>query len=96
MREERPMANAPDGDQLLVTVDEAARRLSIGRSHLYEYLLRGSLRSVRIGRSRRIASRDLEAFIGGLLQDSVDTSPIGVELAPIRPIKRVPEPPRRR
>jgi excisionase family DNA binding protein len=96
MKEERSMANAPDGDQLLVTVDEAARRLSIGRSHLYEYLLRGSLRSVRIGRSRRIASRDLEAFIGGLLQDSADTSPIGVEPAQIRPVKRVPEPPRRR
>jgi excisionase family DNA binding protein len=96
MKEKRSMANAPDGDQLLVTVDEAARRLSIGRSHLYEYLLRGSLRSVRIGRSRRIVSRDLEAFIEGLLQDSTDAAPTFAEPAQIRAVKRVPKPPRRR
>ncbi len=90
------MANAPEDDRLLVTVDEAARRLSIGRSHLYEYLLRGSLRSVRVGRSRRIASHDLEAFIEELLQDTERNSPAGVVPAQIRPLKRVPKPPRRR
>jgi excisionase family DNA binding protein len=90
------MANAPDDDKLLVTVDEAARRLSIGRSHLYEYLLRGSLRSVRIGRSRRIASRDLQAFIDQLFQDTAWTSPATGPRLQIRPAKRVPKPPRRR
>jgi len=61
-----------DGDgpkQLLITVDEAARRLSIGRSHIYEQMQRGRLRSVRIGRSRRILERDLEGFIDELLGD---------------------------
>lgn len=90
------MTYPQDSDRLLLTVDEAARRLSIGRSHLYEHLLRGSLRSVRIGRSRRISSRDLEAFIEGLLQDSADSSLVSSRPAQIRPVNRVPERPRRR
>jgi excisionase family DNA binding protein len=90
------MAIKAEETRLLLTVDEAARQLSIGRSNLYEHLLRGSLRSVRIGRSRRIASRDLEAFIEGLLQDSTDVSPTSVRLAQIRPVNRVHERPRRR
>lgn len=90
------MANEPDNEKLLVTVDEAARRLSIGRSHLYEFLLRGNLRSVRIGRSRRIASRDLEAFMDQLLQDSELGSPAVVPAVQVRPVKRIPKPPRRR
>jgi excisionase family DNA binding protein len=95
MREQSP-AGAPTDDRLLVTVDEAAHRLSIGRSHLYEYLLRGDLRSIRIGRSRRIASRDLDAFIECLLQGSADTPPALGPPAQIRPVKRVPKQPRRR
>lgn len=90
------MTYPQDSDKLLVTVDEAARRLSIGRSNLYEHLLRGSLRSVRIGRSRRISSRDLEAFIEGLLQDSADTPLLSSRSAQIRAVNRVPERPRRR
>ncbi len=90
------MANALDEEKLLVTVDEAARRLSIGRSHLYEYLLGGSLRSVRIGRSRRIASCDLESFVDQLLQDTPVTSLVAVTSVQKRHVKRVPERPRRR
>lgn len=90
------MAIPQDSGNLLLTVDEAARRLSIGRSHLYEHLLRGNLRSVRIGRSRRIPSSDLDAFVEGLLQDSPDTSSIGRRPTQIRPVKEVPQRPRRR
>ena len=54
---------------LLVTVEEAARRLSIGRSHIYAQMQCGNLRSIQIGRSRRILERDLEAFIDELLDD---------------------------
>jgi excisionase family DNA binding protein len=53
--------------ELLITVAEAARRLSVGRSHLYLLLQRGSLRSIHIGRSRRIAVRDLERFVADLV-----------------------------
>jgi excisionase family DNA binding protein len=51
------------GSELLINVDEAARRLGIGRSHIYRYIDNGRLRSVRLGRSRRVAPQDLEAFV---------------------------------
>ena len=49
--------------ELLITIPEAARRLSIARSHLYQHLQRGTLVSVHIGRARRIHVRELEAFV---------------------------------
>jgi excisionase family DNA binding protein len=90
------MTYPQDSDRLLITVEEAARRLSIGRSHLYEYLLRGSLPSIRIGRSRRIASRDLEAFLDRLLHESSDNPPASSRSAQMEPVNRVPTRSRRR
>jgi excisionase family DNA binding protein len=49
--------------RLLITVEEGARRLSIGRSHLYKHLQSGALRSLLIGRSRRVAVADLDRFV---------------------------------
>jgi excisionase family DNA binding protein len=43
-----------EGDLTLVTVEEAARRLSVGRTTLYALLKEGEIPSVRIGRLRRI------------------------------------------
>ncbi len=96
MRNEISMASAADEERLLLSIDEAARRLSIGRSHLYQLLQQGSLRSVWIGRSRRIATGDLHALVEQLLDDSSDTSGTGGGLAEIGRVKRVPERPRRR
>lgn len=50
-------------DQLLLTVEEAAGRLSIGRSRLYQLLNDGMLESLQLGRSRRIPAYALEAFV---------------------------------
>lgn len=50
-------------EPLLFTVDEAARRLSIARSNVYRHMARGELRSVSIGRCRRIALEDLNEFV---------------------------------
>ncbi len=74
----------------LLTIEEGARRLSIGRSHIYELMQRGGLRSVRMGRSRRILNTDLEAFIDQIL-NGPDDLPARQE-PPRRqpPIKRVP------
>jgi excisionase family DNA binding protein len=90
------LENKPEEIGLLITVDEAARRLSIGRSHLYEYLLNGSLQSIRIGRSRRIAIRDLNAFIERLRENCGDPVDRGIRPLEIRPKKSIPERPRRR
>lgn len=40
-------------DRLLLTVEEAARRLSIGRTLCYELVAAGQIRTIRVGRLRR-------------------------------------------
>ena len=52
------------GHVRLVTIPAAAKLLGVSRSKLYELLGEGALPTVRIGRSRRIAITDLEAFVG--------------------------------
>ncbi|MFN2488614.1 MAG: excisionase family DNA-binding protein [Actinomycetota bacterium] len=52
-----------DDARLLVDVREAANRLSLGRTTVYELINRGDLESVRVGRSRLIPSDALTAFV---------------------------------
>jgi excisionase family DNA binding protein len=47
----------------LLTVSEAADRLSVGRSRLYEEVSSGRLRSVRIGRRRLIPVDALTDYV---------------------------------
>jgi excisionase family DNA binding protein len=49
--------------KLLVSVEEAAQMLSIGRSLVYKLVLSKQVLSVKIGRTRRIPVFALEAFI---------------------------------
>lgn len=49
--------------KLLVSVEEAAQMLSIGRSLVYKLVLSKGVLSVKIGRTRRIPVFALEAFI---------------------------------
>ena len=53
----------PGPDALLLTPEEAARRLSIARSSLYELVLTGEIESIKIGRSRRIPADALDAYV---------------------------------
>ena len=49
--------------QLLLRVEEAAQRLGIGRSLMYQLVLSGSVESVPIGRLRRIPAECLDEYI---------------------------------
>ncbi|MDX3588241.1 MULTISPECIES: helix-turn-helix domain-containing protein [Streptomyces] len=53
------------GDTTLValTVAEAARRIGIGRTKLYEYISSGEIRSVKIGSLRRIPAEAVGEFL---------------------------------
>ena len=54
----------PDGQpKLLLTPEEAARALGIGRTKLYELLATSKLPSVRIGGSRRVSVGALTEFV---------------------------------
>ena len=72
MVEEPPTTPRPDAsfakacDKLLVTVEEAAERLSLGRTHCYSLVMRGEIGSVKIGRSRRVPVAALREFVENL------------------------------
>ena len=57
-------------EKLLLTIDEAAQRLGIGRSHAYVYVLRGELESVKLGRSRRVPLEAIDAFVARLRSET--------------------------
>lgn len=50
-------------DPVLLRVEEAARRLSIGRTKTYELMTAGELPVVRIGRSVRIPTAAVEDWV---------------------------------
>ena len=50
-------------EQILMTVDEAAKALSIGRTKTYELVGSGIIPSVRIGRSVRVPVKQLVELI---------------------------------
>ena len=55
-----------DETKLLLTVTEAASRLSLGRSKTYELVRAGVIPSVRITGSRRIKVSDLLVYVAAL------------------------------
>ena len=51
------MSQNPDHTEtprLMLTIPEAARRLSIGRSFIYQLMIAGELETVQLGRLRRV------------------------------------------
>lgn len=64
------------GPELLVTVEEAARRLSLGRTTIYGLIAGGRLRTVTVGRSCRVSVEDLVNYVHSLRAES---SGIGAE-----------------
>lgn len=54
---------AEEPPPLLVTVEQAARLLAIGRTALYHLIWDGELQPIRIGRSVRFTLAQLEQFV---------------------------------
>lgn len=53
-------------EKLLVSPDEAAELLSIGRTYLYELIRAGEIRSVHVGRLRRVPVAALRDYVDRL------------------------------
>lgn len=49
-------------ERLLLTIDDVAKQLGVGKTTVYVLLAKGALRAVRIGRSTRIPAAELHAF----------------------------------
>ena len=54
---------------LLLTPQEAARRLSLARSTVYQLVLTGELESIKIGRSRRVLASSLADYVERLRRE---------------------------
>lgn len=53
---------------VLLSIEEAADSLRIGRSTIYEHIASGDVPSLKIGRRRLVRRADLEAFADRLVQ----------------------------
>ena len=62
------MTEATD-ERLLLTVEETAERLGIGRTLAWRLVHEGQLPSVRLGRCVRVPRRELEAWVQEHRQD---------------------------
>jgi excisionase family DNA binding protein len=63
-----PAENTSDAqtDELLLTVEEAARRLRLGRTLVYRLISSGELESVKVGRLRRVPAESLPKYVATL------------------------------
>jgi excisionase family DNA binding protein len=59
---------------VVLTVEQAANRLGIGRTLMYELVKRGDVRSVSIGRLRRIPAQCVDEYVARLLGQTADLS----------------------
>lgn len=56
---------------LLLTIEEAADRLNIGRTLMYSLVSPGVVKSVTIGRLRRIPAECLDEYVASLLARNI-------------------------
>jgi excisionase family DNA binding protein len=66
------LARSPAGDgqpRLLLTVEEAAHRIGVCRSIMFKLIREGDVRSVKVGRLRRVTPAALEDFVARLSRD---------------------------
>lgn len=57
------MIKNPTEHRLAFKIPEAAESLSISRSYVYELIRMGKIKTIKIGRSRRITKNQLQAYI---------------------------------
>ncbi|MEU2083138.1 excisionase family DNA-binding protein [Streptomyces albus] len=62
------LATPVDTTLVLLTVEEAARRLSIGRTLCYRLIRTGELESVPVGRLRRVPAAAVDEYATRLRQ----------------------------
>ena len=66
MGDPQPVRDVLAGEALLLTPEEAARVLWVGRTTIYGLIKAGELRAVHIGRSCRLARAELERYANRL------------------------------
>lgn|GEM_PF-3251397 len=57
-------------EKMAYTVEEASVLLSLSRAQVYRLIDRGEIESIKVGKSRRVTSRQLDTFLLGREQES--------------------------
>ncbi|MBA3489905.1 MAG: helix-turn-helix domain-containing protein [Longispora sp.] len=57
---------------VVLTIEQAAKRLGIGRTTMYGLVMSGEVRSVTIGRLRRVPARCLDEYVNHLLDQPIN------------------------
>jgi excisionase family DNA binding protein len=65
------MRSNDDGRRLLLTIPQAAQRLGVGRTTVYQLTNAGELEVVHIGRCARIPIASVDAFVERIRDQSV-------------------------
>lgn len=63
-------------EQLLMTAEEAAHALRVGRTTLFALIKTGDLHAVHIGRSCRLTRAELQRFVGRLDEAASPPTPV--------------------
>ena len=68
-----PVEQGTDSQPLrqLLTVRESCKRLGISHPTLYELLNSGQIKSLKIGRARRVPVAEIDAFVRRQLRDDI-------------------------
>lgn len=69
-RPPRVRLNSPELVKVLLTVDEAAHKLSIGRTSVYRLMNRGDLGYILVGGTRRVPVESVSQYVSQQLQRS--------------------------
>jgi excisionase family DNA binding protein len=64
------MSSPVSGQAVLLTVEEAAERLRIGRTSMYRLVSTGAIETVTVGRLRRVPEECLAQYVTRLRQHS--------------------------
>jgi excisionase family DNA binding protein len=75
MNDRQPLRDVLAADQLLLTPEEAANALRLGRTTVYALIKAGDLRPIHIGRSCRISRAELERYVNRLDAPPPDVPP---------------------
>lgn len=65
---------APEPNRILLTVQEAAKVLGIGRTLMYSLVMSGEIESVPIGRLRRVPAECLTEYVVRLRNSQTSNS----------------------
>lgn len=69
------MSTTVVGQAVLLTIEEAAERLRIGRTSMYRLVSTGAIETVTVGRLRRVPAECLAEYVARLRQDARSMTP---------------------